>query len=223
MRACDYSGNKEVGAFLKGILSLGATRDWRQVIKDATGESISPRAMMAFYAPLVAGPGQAQRGRTAGADAATRKSKPADSPLVASAEAFDATLKRFAALSDGLRKGALDSQRNLERAAEALKEVAGCEEELQAHAQALMAALGSARDAQQTQAELVRVRALEIQARSEELARLMRGFEAIGKDAAALNASAQQLAARKRTPTRWSRTASCWPGLDELQERMTAC
>ena len=29
VRACDYSGNKEVGAFLKGILSLGATRDWR--------------------------------------------------------------------------------------------------------------------------------------------------------------------------------------------------
>ena len=53
VRACDYSGNKEVGAFLKGILSLGATRDWRKVIKDATGESISPRALMAFYAPLV--------------------------------------------------------------------------------------------------------------------------------------------------------------------------
>ena len=29
VRACDYSGSKEVGAFLKGILSLGATRDWR--------------------------------------------------------------------------------------------------------------------------------------------------------------------------------------------------
>ena len=53
VRACDYSGSKEVGAFLKGILSLGATRDWRKVIKDATGESISPRALMAFYAPLV--------------------------------------------------------------------------------------------------------------------------------------------------------------------------
>jgi len=53
VRACDYSGNKEVGAFLKGILSLGATRDWRVVIKEATGEPISPRAMMAFYQPLV--------------------------------------------------------------------------------------------------------------------------------------------------------------------------
>jgi peptidyl-dipeptidase A len=53
VRACDYSGSKAVGAFLKGILELGATRDWRTVIKDATGESISPRAMMSFYAPLV--------------------------------------------------------------------------------------------------------------------------------------------------------------------------
>jgi peptidyl-dipeptidase A len=53
VRACDYSGNKDVGAFLKGILSKGATRDWRAVIKDATGEAISPRAMLAFYAPLV--------------------------------------------------------------------------------------------------------------------------------------------------------------------------
>ena len=52
VRACDYTG-KAVGDFLRGILSLGATRDWRAVIKDATGEAISPRALMAFYAPLV--------------------------------------------------------------------------------------------------------------------------------------------------------------------------
>jgi peptidyl-dipeptidase A len=54
VRACDYSGSKAVGDFLRGILSKGATRDWRTVIKDATGEAISPRALMSFYAPLVA-------------------------------------------------------------------------------------------------------------------------------------------------------------------------
>jgi chromosome segregation ATPase len=150
-------------------------------------------------------------------------SKPAEAPpLVAAAEAFDETLQRFAALANGLRKGTLDSQRNLERAAETLKEVASCEEELQAHAQALMSALGSARDAQQAQAETVRVRALEIQSRSEDLARLMRGFEAIGRDAAALNASAQQLAARKRTPDEMVKDGELLAGLDELHERMTA-
>jgi len=149
------------------------------------------------------------------------KSKPSDSPLVASAEAFDAALTRFAALTDSLRKGSLDSQRNLERAAESLKQIAGCEEDLQAHAQALMTALGKARDAQQTQADLIRARALEIQARTEEFARLMRGFEAIGQDAAALNASAQQLAARKRTPDEMVKDGELLAGLDELQERMT--
>jgi chromosome segregation ATPase len=150
------------------------------------------------------------------------KTKPADSPLLASAEAFDTTLKRFAALADGLRNGTLDSQRNLERSAEALKAVAACEEELQLHAQALMTALGGARDAQQAQAELVRERALEIQARTEQLARLMRGFEAIGKDAAALNASAQQLAARKRTADEMVKDGELLAGLDELQEKMSA-
>src|SRR5207344_2652205 len=53
VRACDYSGSLEAGTFLRGILSLGATRDWRTVIKDATGEAISPRALVAFYQPLV--------------------------------------------------------------------------------------------------------------------------------------------------------------------------
>ncbi len=54
VHACNYFGSKEVGDFLRGILKLGATRDWRAVIKDATGEPISPRAMMAYFAPLAA-------------------------------------------------------------------------------------------------------------------------------------------------------------------------
>jgi hypothetical protein len=149
------------------------------------------------------------------------KAKTPSAPLVAAADAFATTLQRFAGLADGLRRGELDSQRSLERAAEALTEVAGCEEELQAHAQALMAALGAARDAQQAQAEAIRTRALEIQARTERYAALMRGFEALGKDAAALNTSAQALAARKRTPDEMVRDGELLAGLDELQERMT--
>ena len=43
-----------MGDFLRGILSLGATRDWRAVIKEATGEAIGPRALLAFFAPLEA-------------------------------------------------------------------------------------------------------------------------------------------------------------------------
>ena len=42
-RNCNYFGNKQVGKFLWDLLSLGATRDWRRVIKEKTGEELSTR------------------------------------------------------------------------------------------------------------------------------------------------------------------------------------
>lgn len=52
--ACDYYGNREVGDFLRSILEKGATEDWRKVLKDATGEELSTRAMVAYFEPLQA-------------------------------------------------------------------------------------------------------------------------------------------------------------------------
>lgn len=49
---CNYYGNKEVGKWLTEILSLGATRDWRQVIKEKTGEEVSSRAIIEYFKPL---------------------------------------------------------------------------------------------------------------------------------------------------------------------------
>ncbi|MFO0973233.1 MAG: M2 family metallopeptidase [Phycisphaerae bacterium] len=49
---CNYYGNKKVGEYLYALLSLGASRDWRSVLRDFTGEDLSARAMMEFYAPL---------------------------------------------------------------------------------------------------------------------------------------------------------------------------
>ena len=150
------------------------------------------------------------------------KDKLPASPLVAAAEAFDSALRRFAALSESVRKGALDSQKGLERAGETLKEIAACEEDLQVHAQALMSALATTRDAQQKQAEAVSARAIEIQQRTEVYAGVMRRFEALGKDASELNATAQGLAARRRTADEMVKDGELLAGLDELQERMTA-
>ena len=141
-------------------------------------------------------------------------------PLLEAAEAFDTELARFAHLTDSSRKGKLDSQRSLQRAAEALKEVADCEELLQQHAQRLMSALASARDAQQTQAELVRERATEIQTRTEVYADLMRRFQALGQDAVDLNALGQQLAGKTRTPAEMAADDGLAAGLDDLQQRM---
>ncbi|TWT40006.1 Angiotensin-converting enzyme [Phycisphaerae bacterium RAS1] len=52
-RACNYYGRKDVGEYLSSLLKLGASRDWREVLRDFTGEDLSARAMMDYYAPLM--------------------------------------------------------------------------------------------------------------------------------------------------------------------------
>jgi peptidyl-dipeptidase A len=52
-QACNYAGNKEVGGFLKKILEKGGTEDWRKVLKEATGEDLSTRAMVDYFQPLM--------------------------------------------------------------------------------------------------------------------------------------------------------------------------
>jgi len=49
---CNYYGNREVGKWLWEILSLGATRDWRQVLREKTGEELSSRALVDYFKPL---------------------------------------------------------------------------------------------------------------------------------------------------------------------------
>jgi peptidyl-dipeptidase A len=49
---CNYYGNKEVGAWLTQILSLGATTDWRTLMKEKTGEDISSRAILEYFKPV---------------------------------------------------------------------------------------------------------------------------------------------------------------------------
>jgi peptidyl-dipeptidase A len=52
-RSANYYGHREVGDFLRSILSQGATRPWRQVLREATGEELSTRAMMDYFQPLL--------------------------------------------------------------------------------------------------------------------------------------------------------------------------
>jgi peptidyl-dipeptidase A len=51
-RNCSFQGNKQVGDYLLKIMRAGATRDWRELIREATGEDISGKAMLEYYAPL---------------------------------------------------------------------------------------------------------------------------------------------------------------------------
>lgn len=52
-RSCSYYNRRDVGEYLHALLSLGATRDWRQVLRDFTGEDLSARALVEYYAPLL--------------------------------------------------------------------------------------------------------------------------------------------------------------------------
>lgn len=51
-RSCNYYGNKAIGDFLKGIMTPGASRDWRVVLREKTGEDLSAKAMLEYYQPL---------------------------------------------------------------------------------------------------------------------------------------------------------------------------
>lgn len=52
-RATNYYGNQEVGKFLADIMQPGASRDWREVLKEKTGEDLSAKAMLRYFAPLL--------------------------------------------------------------------------------------------------------------------------------------------------------------------------
>lgn len=61
--ATNYFGNKEVGNFLAAIMRKGATQDWRKVLKDATGEEISAKAMLHYFDPLMSYLKEVNKGR----------------------------------------------------------------------------------------------------------------------------------------------------------------
>lgn len=65
-RECDYYGNAKVGKFLRDILSLGATRDWNAVLKEATGSGLSAKPMVAYFEPLKAWLEEKNKGRKVG-------------------------------------------------------------------------------------------------------------------------------------------------------------
>ncbi|MFQ5534075.1 MAG: M2 family metallopeptidase [Sphingomonadales bacterium] len=52
--ATNYFGRKEVGDFLRSIMRPGASRDWRKVMREATGKDLSADAMLSYFEPLMA-------------------------------------------------------------------------------------------------------------------------------------------------------------------------
>ena len=61
--ATNYYGNAEVGRFLRDIMRPGSSRDWREVLREKTGEDLSARAMVAYFQPLMTYLQQQNKGR----------------------------------------------------------------------------------------------------------------------------------------------------------------
>ncbi len=63
---CNYANNPKVGDFLRQYLTIGATQDWRKVLRDLTGEDLSTRAMVEYFKPLMAWLQEQNKGRPIG-------------------------------------------------------------------------------------------------------------------------------------------------------------
>ncbi len=48
----DYYGSKATGDFLRTLMAPGASRDWRDVLKETTGHSLDAQAMVDYFKPL---------------------------------------------------------------------------------------------------------------------------------------------------------------------------
>lgn len=63
VHATNYFGNQAVGDFLRDIMRPGASRDWREVLREKTGEDLSARAMLKYFEPLTAYLQEVNKGR----------------------------------------------------------------------------------------------------------------------------------------------------------------
>ncbi|MBS1783759.1 MAG: M2 family metallopeptidase [Bacteroidetes bacterium] len=52
-RSTNYFGQKGIGDFLKKIMYPGASKDWRAVLKESTGDELNAKAMLDYFQPLV--------------------------------------------------------------------------------------------------------------------------------------------------------------------------
>ena len=61
----DYYGSRETGAFLRRLMAPGATRPWRDVLRETTGRELDAKAMVEYFEPLYRWLQQQNRGRKA--------------------------------------------------------------------------------------------------------------------------------------------------------------
>lgn len=61
--ATNYFGQKSIGDFMMKIMRPGASKEWRQVLKESTGDELSAKAMMEYFQPLMSWLHEQNKGR----------------------------------------------------------------------------------------------------------------------------------------------------------------
>jgi peptidyl-dipeptidase A len=61
----DYYGNRQVGDFLRLVMAPGASRPWRETLKETTGRELDGKAMAEYFEPLYRWLQQQNKGRKA--------------------------------------------------------------------------------------------------------------------------------------------------------------
>ncbi|MSR62216.1 MAG: peptidase [Planctomycetes bacterium] len=62
-RDTNYFGRKDVGEFLRSILTPGMSVDWRELLKEKTGSALSAKPMLRYFEPLMGWLKEQNRGR----------------------------------------------------------------------------------------------------------------------------------------------------------------
>jgi peptidyl-dipeptidase A len=52
-RFTNYYGNKEIGNFIGGMMSVGGVGDWRAFLKEKTGQEMTAKPMLDYFSPLM--------------------------------------------------------------------------------------------------------------------------------------------------------------------------
>ena len=150
----------------------------------------------------------------------SKREKQDPTQLEQAAEGVEDELRHFESLADTVLRTPLDSEKNLERASKALREVAESDERLVAQLQKLVAAVGAIRDRQQEHARGVNARAEQLQARTQAFQELLQRYAGLGRSAAELNTVVQDIAARRQKATTSEDNRALAGSLVELLERM---
>lgn len=62
-RSTNYYGNKEIGKFIGGMMSVGGEGDWRTLLKEKTGSDLTAKPMLDYFAPLMTYLKEVNKGR----------------------------------------------------------------------------------------------------------------------------------------------------------------